>query len=160
MLEKAHKVALENKKVTRNSFKQGYIQRADVLSVEVRVSEVSNQLLSAKSNINNASDYLSFLMNEKENHTYIPSDSLIVAGTISMSPNSISEGRADIMAMQSSTKAYESMHKSDRMAFIPRLNAFGSYELNDAQAFKGATSGYLIGAQLNWNLFRRLQKHW
>ena len=64
VLEKALEAANENKKLADNSFKQGYLQRADVLTVEVRVTEVKNQLQTAKSNVQNASNYLSFLMND------------------------------------------------------------------------------------------------
>src|SRR5690606_32962892 len=65
VLEQALEAAQENKKLADNSFDQGYLQRADVLAVEVRVSEVYNQLKQAKRNVQNASDYLSFLMGEE-----------------------------------------------------------------------------------------------
>ena len=153
VLEKSYNLVLENKKVATNSLKQGYIQKADLLSVEVRVNEVKNQLQTAKSNINNASDYLSFLMNEKEYSVYTPTDSLTITALGSTQSPTISEGRTDIRAMLLTTEAYESMYKSDKMAFIPSLNAFGSYELYDNKIFNGSASGYLVGAQLNWNLF-------
>ena len=153
VLEKSYVLVLENKKVASNSFKQGYIQKADLLSIEVRVSDVKNQLQSAKSNINNASDYLSFLMNEKGNSVYIPTDSLTITTLASTNTHEISKERTDIRAMQLTTEAYESMYKSDKMAFVPSLNAFGSYELYDNKIFNGGSSGYLVGAQLNWNLF-------
>ncbi|HRV56231.1 MAG TPA: TolC family protein, partial [Mangrovimonas sp.] len=76
VLEKALEAANANKKLADNSFKQGYLQQADVLSVEVRVTEVKNQLQSAKSNVENASNYLSFLMNDKTFVVYKPTDSL------------------------------------------------------------------------------------
>jgi outer membrane protein TolC len=76
ILEKPLEAAEANKKLADNSFKQGYLQRADVLSVEVRVTEVKNQLQTAKSNVQNTSNYISFLMNEKENIVYRPSDIL------------------------------------------------------------------------------------
>ncbi len=153
VLEKSFEAAQENKKNADNSFKQGYLQRADVLSVDVRVSEVQNQLQSAKSNVKNASDYLSFLMNEKEASVFIPSDSLSVSSLSLTNSEIISEKRTDIKAMQLTTEAYESMYKADKMAFLPRLNAFGSYELYDQNIFQGSANGYLVGAQLNWNLF-------
>lgn len=153
VLEKSFEAAQENKKVADNSFKQGYLQRADVLSVEVRVSEVQNQLQSAKSNIKNASDYLSFLMNEKSIAVLMPSDSLSISSISLTNVEIISEDRTDIKAMQLTTEAYESIHKADKMAFLPRLNAFGSYEMYDQNAFQGSANGYLVGAQLNWNLF-------
>jgi outer membrane protein TolC len=55
--------------------------------------------------------------------------------------------------MQLSTEAYEAIYKSVKMAFLPSLNAFGSYELYDKNIFQGSASGYLVGAQLSWNLF-------
>ena len=63
VLEKALEAANANKKLADNSYEQGYLQRADVLNVEVRVTEVKNQLQQAKSNVQNASNYLSFLIN-------------------------------------------------------------------------------------------------
>ena len=39
------------------------------------------------------------------------------------------------------------------MNFLPRLNAFGSYELYDDTLFGTSAKGYLVGAQLSWSLF-------
>ncbi|ULC57872.1 TolC family protein [Flaviramulus sp. BrNp1-15] len=153
VLEKALDAAEANKKLADNSFKQGYLQRADVLSVEVRVTEVKNQLQTAKSNVLNASNYLSFLMNERADIVYKPTDSLMVTA-LSINTKTISENRADIKAMQLASNAYEAMNKADKMAFLPRLNAFGSYELYDDEIFQADANGYLFGAQLSWDLFQ------
>ncbi|SFZ92324.1 Outer membrane protein TolC [Flaviramulus basaltis] len=153
VLEKVLEAAEANKKLADNSFRQGFLQRADVLSVEVRVTEVKNQLQTAKSNVQNASNYLSFLMNEKEDVVYQPSDSLMVT-VLTLNTKTISENRADIKAMQLASDAYQTMHKADKMAFLPRLNAFGSYELYDDQIFEADANGYLFGAQLSWDLFQ------
>ncbi len=153
VLEKALEAALANKKLADNSFKQGYLQRADVLSVEVRVTEVKNQLQSAKSNVQNASNYMSFLMNEKVDVVYQPTDSLEIA-ILSLDDKKVSENRADIKAMELASNAYQTMYKADKMAFLPTLNAFGSYELYDDQIFQGDANGYLFGAQLKWDLFQ------
>lgn len=153
VLEKALKAANANKKLADNSFKQGYLQRADVLNVEVRVTEVQNQLQSAKSNVQNASNYLSFLMNDDKYVVYTPTDELTIA-TLKIEDKMISENRSDIKAMQLTSNAYEAINKADKMAFLPRLNAFGSYELYDDQIFQGDANGYLFGAQLSWDLFQ------
>lgn len=153
VLEQALIAANDNMKLADNSFKQGYLQRADVLNVEVRVTEVQNQLQMAKSNVQNASNYLSFLMNDENYVVYTPTDILTVS-TLSTEDKSISENRSDIKAMQLAINAYEAMSKADNMAFLPRLNAFGSYELYDDKIFQGDASGYLFGAQLSWDLFQ------
>jgi len=153
VLEKVLKTAMANKSLAENSFKQGYLQRADVLAVEVRVSEVQNQLQNAKSNVQNTSNYLSFLMNENDAYILKPSDSLTITTFAMKTGETISNERADIKAMEIASLAYETMHKATKMAFLPRLNAFGSYELYDDNMFQANANGYLVGAQLSWNVF-------
>ena len=153
VLEKALRAANSNKRLAENSFKQGYLQKADVLAVEVRVTEVQNQLQNAKSNVQNASNYLSFLMNDNDPVILQPSDSLTVSTLGSKNNGNISSERADIKAMQIASTARKNMHKAAKMSFLPSINAFGSYELYDDNLFQTSANGYLIGAQLNWNVF-------
>jgi outer membrane protein TolC len=153
VLEKAKEAALENKKVANNNFNQGYMQKADILAVDVHVTEVENQLLTTKSNVQNASDYLLFLMGETNESTLKPSNSLVAELNLNLYNQNLSENRADIEAMQKSTEAYSNMHKADKMSYLPRLNAFGTYELYDDQLFGTSAKGYLVGAQLSWNVF-------
>ena len=152
VLEKAKEAALENKRLADNSFKQGYLQKADMLAVEVRVTEIDNQLQYALSNIQNASNYVSLLMNDTSYNTLKPIDELIAKEQTEANAV-LPENRLDIQAMQQSTEAYKQMYKADKSSFLPRLNAFGTYELHDNKAFQGTAIGYLFGAQLSWNVF-------
>ena len=154
VLEKALEAVNANKKLADNSYKQGYLQQADVLSVEVRVTEVQNQLQTAKSNVENASNYLSFLMNDETFVVYKPTDSLTADVHNLYNGNTVPENRSDIKAMQLASDAYLTMYKADKMSFLPRLNAFGSYEMYDDQIFQAGANGYTFGAQLSWDLFR------
>lgn len=159
VLEKALKAAEANQQMAENSFKQGYLQRADVLAVKVRVTEVKNQLQTAKSNVLNVSNYLSFLMNEKQNNIYESSDSLQVHLTNQVADMTISENRSDIKAMELVSETYQKMHKADKMDFLPRLNAFGSYELYDDKIFNVDANGYVVGAQLTWDIFKGSKRY-
>ncbi|MEJ2113449.1 MAG: TolC family protein [Flavobacteriaceae bacterium] len=154
VLEKALEAANANKNLAENSFKQGYLQRSDVLSVEVRVTEVLNQMQTAQSNLENASNYLSYLMNEQQDVIYKPTDSLTIDSNEIRDVVVVPEKRSDIQAMQLATEAYYAINKSDKMSFLPRLNAFGSYELYDDEIFQGDASGYIFGAQLSWDIFQ------
>jgi outer membrane protein TolC len=152
VLEKAKETALENQRIAENSFAQGYLQKSDVLAVQVRVTEIDNQLQYAQSNILNASNYLSVLMNETDSRVLMPTDSLSISYS-EIEVVALSENRKDILAMDSATEAYRQMHKADQMSFLPRLNAFGTYEMHDDEVFQGEADGYLFGAELKWNLF-------
>ncbi|MBE0391575.1 TolC family protein [Flavobacterium sp. PL002] len=154
VLEKANTTADANLKLIENYFKQGMLQKTDLLSVQVRVNEVKNQLQYAKSNVQNASDYLAFLLNENiGDKIYKPTEELENSITIESNATTLSENRKDIQAMNLSTTAYQKMMLSSKMNFLPRLNAFGSYELYDDSLFGTAAKGYTLGAQLSWNVF-------
>ena len=154
VLEKANTTGKANLKLVDNYFKQGMLQKTDLLNVQVRVNEIANQLQYAKSNVQNASDYLAFLLNEDSNgKIYKPSEELDNAIVIEEINASLSDNRKDIQAMSKSSEAYAKMLQSSKMAFLPRLNAFGSYELYDKNFLGTAAKGYLVGAQLSWNVF-------
>ena len=154
VLEKANVAGKANLKLIENYFAQGLLQKTDLLSMQVRMTEIENQLQYAKSNVHNASDYLSFLFNDTNStKVYRPVDDLTNLLEINNTAQSIPENRKDFLAMDKSIYAYENMLKSGKMKFLPRLNAFGSYELYDPEIFKAGANGYVVGAQLKWNLF-------
>ncbi len=153
VLEKAKEAALENKKIANNNFNQGYLQKADILSVEVHVTEIENQLINVNSNVQNASDYLLFLMGENNGGSLKPSTELQIELNLEVYNHQLSLSRADIEAMQKSTDAYKNMYKASKVSYLPRLNAFGSYELYDDKFLGTNAKGYLVGAELSWNLF-------
>ena len=152
VLEQAKKAAMENMRLADNSFKQGYLQKSDILAVEVRVTEIENQLQYAKSNVHNVSNYLSVLMNDDSYVLLQPTDSLTFVFS-DMNAEGLPENRKDLQAMSLSSEAYQQMYRADKMSFLPSLNAFGTYELHDDQVFQGKANGYLIGAELKWNIF-------
>jgi outer membrane protein TolC len=154
VLEKANATVQANLKLIENYNKQGLLQKTDLLSVQVRVNEVKNQLQYAKSNVQNASDYLAFLLDDSnENKVYKPLE--VIENTIEISTfeTQLSANRKDVLAMEKSVEAYEKMAKMSQMNFLPRLNAFGSYEMYDTQLFQTGAKGYTIGAQLSWDIF-------
>lgn len=154
VLEKANTTADANLKLIENYFKQGILQKTDLLSVQVRVNEIKNQLQYAVSNVQNASDYLAFLLNEDiGDKVYKPTEALENTIAIQSIDTNLSESRKDIQAMDQSTRAYQKMFLSSKMNFLPRLNAFGSYELYDDTLFGTKAKGYVVGAQLSWNVF-------
>lgn len=154
VLEKANETAQTNLKMVNNYFKNGMLQKTDLLNVQVRVNEITNQLQYAKSNVQNASDYLAFLLNEDTNgKTYQPTEELANEITLEEINTSLNTSRKDIQAMEKSSEAYKKMFQSSKYGFLPRLNAFGNYQLYDSKFLGTNAKGYLIGAQLSWDIF-------
>ncbi|WP_036381713.1 TolC family protein [Muricauda sp. MAR_2010_75] len=157
VLQKAFEAANANLNMAQNSYDQGLLQKADLLEVKVRVTEVSNQLKTAKSNVKNASDYLAFLMNEQGDVVYEPSEEL-VPDNLGETVEVTLENRADVKAMDLVSEAYKANMKADNMTFLPKLNAFASYEMYDDQIFQADAKGYIIGASLSWDVFKGSQR--
>ena len=158
VLEEAKKTTLANKKVIDNYYKNGMIQKSEVLYMNVRVSEIESQIQYAKSNVRNASDYLYFLLNEdSENKVFQPQDEFSYHENILEENPQLNVNRKDLQAYQKSLDAYDYLIKSSKAKFLPKLNAFGSFEVYDNKPYQFDANGYLLGLQLSWNVFDGLK---
>ncbi|WP_420575490.1 TolC family protein [Ekhidna sp.] len=158
VLERAKLTSEEALEMVNDYFDQGLIQKADLLDVQVRASEVANQLRYAKSNVQNTSDQLAIFMGEKPGlSVYQPTEGSLQAAPQTSFPVILPESRKDLRAMEMSVQGYESMLKSSRSKFLPRINAFGSFQIYDNQPLGFNANGYVIGAKLSWELFNGYQ---
>ena len=135
-----------------NFYDQGLVQKSDVLNAQVQVNTIESALAKAVSNIRNASDGLNLLMGNNIDGNTLGTDSL-QQRTILPQNNIQLTYRSDIMALNKAVDATEMMVKSSKMAFLPRINAFGSYGWNDAKMFGFKADSYLVGIKMSWNIF-------
>lgn len=158
ILENARITTLANKKVIDNYYKNGIIQKSEVLYMDVRLKEIENQIQFAKSNVKNASDYLYFLLDENyQNKVLKPSEPLEYQENMVENNLTLDINRKDLQAYQKSLEAYDLMIKSSKAKFLPKLNAFGSFEMYDNKIAQLDANGYLAGIQLSWNVFDGLK---
>ncbi len=154
VLEGAKATVLANKKVIDNYFKNGMIQKSDVLDMNVRVAEIDSQIRFANSNVQNASDYLFYLLDESpENKVMKPAETLQYQEDLLTPAPVLSTERKDLLAFRKSLESYDYLVKSSEAKFLPRLNAFGSFELYDNKPYQFNANGYLVGVELSWNIF-------
>lgn len=136
---------------SKDYFEKGYLQKVDLLLVQVQIASIESKLAEAKTNVSGTSDYLSLLMGAKGGLIYLV-DSLKKLDADGIEPQ-VSKDRADIKGMTSALKAQETFVGSKKMSNLPRLNAFANYVFNDRTALGFRSGSYLVGAQLSWNLF-------
>lgn len=147
--------------MVENFYKQGLIQKSDVLNAEVQVNTIESALAKARSNISNASEGLRLLMGNKPQTegSSLTTDTLRLLEKYETAP-AFSPFRSDIMAMQRGLDATKVMAKSLKMSYLPRLNAFGSYQFNDKKLFRFQSDSYMMGLNLSWDVFTGTQtKH-
>lgn len=151
VLEKAKQTALTMNERAKDMYEQGLIQRADLLESEVHLRKVENELTIAKSNINNSSDLLSSLMGVPLNTIWevsgFPSQIDQTASVTSVN------SRSDILAYKAGLAGLKAKINSEKMTFVPRINAFGSYNLHDTKLFGVKSDSYFAGIKLSWTIF-------
>lgn len=154
VLERAKTTADEGLRLINNYELEGLVKKSDVLDVGVRQIEVANLLNYAKSSLRNTSDYLTNLMgNDFTGSILKPNTSIASEIAIESFSNELIEGRKDLMVMDMSVEGAEHMLKSQMKTALPRINAFGNYQIYDNKPLGFGASGYLVGLQLSWNVF-------
>jgi outer membrane protein TolC len=139
---------------TDNRFKQGLIQKSDVLNAQVHVTAVETNLAKANSNIRNTSDYLSLLMGQPDGVIYKVDNTLPPSLPLDDTVKIIGANRSDFLAMQKALEASDLMIIASKKSYLPKLNAFGSYQFNDNSISGFGANAYLAGIQLSWNIFK------
>jgi outer membrane protein TolC len=137
---------------SKNYFEKGYLKKSDLLAAQVQVASTESKLAQARSNVCNASDYISVLMGTKSRYIYLAEPLEKVKETESFE-TLVPEDRADFKALNSALRAQATMINSAKMSRLPKLNAFAKYMFNDKTVFGFGSDSYLLGAQFTWTLF-------
>ncbi|MDP3394727.1 TolC family protein [Sediminibacterium sp.] len=137
---------------TKNRFDQGLMQKSDLLNVEVQVKNVETQLNDIQSKIASASDQLGLLMNQPKGIVYVTSTLVLALPTTMV--KTIPTDRSDFKAMETGLGIYDISIKGTKMSWLPRLNAFANYQLNDKKALGFNAGSYFAGVQLSWDILK------
>ncbi len=152
VLAKAKTTAEANLKLVNDNYEVGYAPYADVLAVELRISEIETDISQQEKNINAISNQLNYIMGTENGIIYTPSDALHEDISIE-SITDIPTDRSDYLAWEEQLKASEKNIKAKEYAIAPRVNAFASYELNERMDFSHGQHGYLLGVQASWTIY-------
>jgi outer membrane protein TolC len=153
VLQEALKTANAMYTFTNNRVQEGLMQQSDALNVKVWITSVETNLAETRSNIQNASDYLSLLMGHPLGTAYrvekTPVSPVIITGAVT-----VPASRSDFAAMKKAIEASDLMIKSSKMSYLPKVNAFSSYQFNDSRVTGFGADSYLAGVQLTWDIFK------
>jgi outer membrane protein TolC len=155
VVEKSLETAKSALQLTQDNLDQGYVKEADLLSAKVRVLELNNKLVDAKNAQKQAGEFLAYMLGLDIQTDIVTTEKLdqkpsLLQAIIGKQDNGM---RSDIMAYRKSMEARENMLKSEKMRFLPKLNAFGAYEWNDSELLGTSANNYMIGASLSWDIF-------
>jgi len=152
LLNQALVISADNIRLSENNLAQGFIRKSDLLLAKVHQLELESQVLSMKSKLQQVNDLLVYNLALPESSIIHTMDTLSYERKIVSNKQDIST-RSDILASAHQVLVSEEMLKANKMKFIPRLNAFASYEWNDSKLMGNKANNYMLGASLSWNIF-------
>lgn len=159
VVSEALETAKANRKLIKDYYDEGMITKADYLMAEVFVSNLESQKTEVESQFKNAGDNLKHLLGIEDNTQIETVDTLSFskASELNFSTSSILAKRSDLIAYTYKVDAMSKKHTMNWMKFLPRLNAFGSYEYNDTEVFGTSADNWMVGLNLQWNVFNGFQ---
>ncbi|MDX1671968.1 MAG: TolC family protein, partial [Balneolaceae bacterium] len=114
-------------------FKQGMIDRADLLLAEVRVKELESRRSAALQKKEEAQQQLAYLTGMEETVEFRLTDRMTLprVDTVRVEYERLNSRRSDMKALGWMVKASEKQVNAAKFSFAPSINLFGSYEWND-----------------------------
>tara|TARA_B100001109_G_C18838129_1_gene462996 strand:- start:258 stop:1580 length:1323 start_codon:yes stop_codon:yes gene_type:complete len=158
VVNKAVKMAESGYQMVSDYYTEGMVQKADVLMADLHLKQMQTKQQAVKNQIQSASNQIAYLIGDSSRtQIYQASDILDTSISTTLAEVSFTENRDDIQAMENAAEAYKRMSQASKMAFLPRLNAFGRYQMYDDEILQADANGYLVGARLSWSLFNGYQ---
>lgn len=155
VVNEAIRAATAHRDQAKNFRDAGMIQESDYLMAELRLVELEMKKIEAGNTARDAEDQLRITLGMKENVRLRPTDTLgyTPADEPAWSLDEIVHSRSDMKAMQYGIDAAGASVRMQRASFLPSLNAFASYELNDDGIAGTKGRSWTIGAMIRWNIF-------
>lgn len=135
---------------------RGMISRSDYLMADVRVLELEMKKVETENAIRDAGDNLRTMLGLADSVRPVPTDTLSLLGTgdLGYDPGQLFSTRSDLVAMRHAVDAASAGLSMQRAGWLPSLNAFASYELND-DVFAGAQGrSWMVGAVAKWTILQ------
>lgn len=153
VIGRALATSAEGLKRAQSFYDEGLIQRTDLLDAQIFNSKLETDLSQATNSIQDISDRLSLVMGTETGIQYTI-DKVTETAEADFSYN---DHRTDFVAMNKAIEAQTMMKQASKMNFLPKLNAFGSYQYNDSKFAQFNKGSYLVGIKLSWNIFNGMR---
>jgi outer membrane protein TolC len=149
-----------NRDLARARVDAGMVVEADALSAEVRLATLREQAITTGHQTTLARAALNDAMGRPLEEAWDIRDRLeVVAAAVDERadlPALALERRPDYRRLLSEEERQEREVRAARAAFLPSLNALGSWELNTADFASNGQGSWFVGLALQWNLFNGL----
>ena len=143
----------ENLKVAKLKFDAGTFLKTEVLNLEVQLAQTRENLLGFTHQRDLAERvFLNLLGLEPDRSVVLAPDDTTVDRLIPPQSEDVAD-HPDLLAMEAHTRAAEAQVRLARGDRKPRVNAFGSYQLDHGWRLNGTGDSWMAGVAVDFNVF-------
>jgi outer membrane protein TolC len=160
VVKKARETAAQNVKVAETRFRAGAVVQADVLSAQVHLAKLTQEDLTAASQVEIARSALGMVLG------------LPAAGSRTLAPppkepaalppklddlqKTAQEKRPDLQRLELAARVAQEEYRKARLNYLPRLRVVGEFDVDQRRLFGTHGDSFTVMALLNFNLFNGL----
>lgn len=130
---------------------------SDQLAAQVDVASRQQDVIRAKSGVALAEAQLNMALGVPAESVFTASDVLseraLPTASLEESEMTALKQRPDLKQIESQTSAQEAGVKLAKASFGPRINAFGSWELDNTRFASGGSNNWVAGAEIQFDIF-------
>jgi outer membrane protein TolC len=160
--DKAVANARENMRLATVRTSAGVGLKSDELRSSTHLSQVEQQLITARNNLTLTRMKLSLLIGLPEESSFETSGVLDSITVPAMNDQVISEALLNRVEIKQSNVDLEKSEATFRLArseFLPIIGAFASYQLNAREPFASDNDAWSAGLSLKWNIFDGFRRY-
>lgn len=134
----------------RERYEAGDLLRADLLNLEVHLSEEQENLIQARHGLDLAERAFLNLLGLEEGPVVIDPDSPVAQ------PVPLDRGfslRPELKAMEAAMQAAEARVRQAQSGYYPTADAFAGYQIDRGYELNGSGNSWLAGVKVNFNLY-------
>jgi outer membrane protein len=160
VVQQARHTAAAHLKIAQSRFKAGTVVRSDVLSAEVHLAKLTQEEMTAASQVKIARSALGTVVGLAEAGERplapAPREPAPLPPRLDDLRQTAQEKRPDLKHLELAARVAQQESSKARLSYLPRLHVVAEYDVDQRRLFGSSADSYTVMALLNFNLFNGL----
>jgi outer membrane protein TolC len=160
VVQQARETAAQHLKIAQTRYRAGSVVQADVLSAEVHLARLTQEKMTAASQVKIAQSFLGTVVGlpEAGSRTLAPAprEPAPLPPRLEDLEKTAQEKRPDLKRLGLAARMAQQEYAKARLNYLPRVHVVAEYDVDQRRLFGSNADSYTVMALLNFNLFNGL----
>ncbi len=160
IVKKAVETARQHLNIAEERYRSGAVIQADVLSAQVHLAKITQEEITAESQVQVAQSALATLVGLPEIGSRVlappPREPAPLPDNLTDLQKTAQEKRPDLKRLALAARVAQQEYNKARLNYLPRVRLVAEYDVDQRHLFGSSPDSYTIMALMNFNLFNGL----